>query len=117
VLSRCLAEERQAALHPPIHGALVDQDAALSQAFADFGIAQAVAHLPAHGHGADVLSNDPAGQGRARSPREASPAVSAAEALAAEWRGAIPGDSIRLAARARHRGVLLHVSLPGPTSL
>ena len=60
----CLAKQRQIALHPAIDGALIDQDAAFGQPFADFRVTEAVAHIPADGQGDDVV-----GKGAARERR------------------------------------------------
>jgi hypothetical protein len=55
VLAGSLAEQRQIALHPAIDRALIDEDAALHQPFTDFGVAEAVTHVPADGEGDDVV--------------------------------------------------------------
>jgi hypothetical protein len=51
VLACHVTEQRQIALHPAIDGALVDQDGAFGQLLTELGVAQAVAHVPAHGEG------------------------------------------------------------------
>src|SRR5438552_4068268 len=55
VLASHLAERRQKALHPAIDRALIDQDSALGQPFTDFGVAEAITHIPADGQGNDVV--------------------------------------------------------------
>lgn len=84
IAARCIAEQWQEALHPAIDRALVDEDAALRQPFADFGIAQAVADIPANREGDDVVWKRAAGERRDRAAGEAATAVTSAEPLAAE---------------------------------
>ena len=55
VLASHLAERRQKALHPAIDRALIDQDSVLGQPVTDFGVAEAIAHIPADGQGNDVV--------------------------------------------------------------
>jgi hypothetical protein len=55
VLAGYLPEQRQIALHPAIDSALIDEDAALRQPFTDFGVAEAITHVPADGQGDDVV--------------------------------------------------------------
>ena len=55
VPSRSLSEERKEALHPPIDRALVNEDAALGQPLADFGVTEPLTHVPADRQRDDVV--------------------------------------------------------------
>ncbi len=48
-------EQREEALDPAIHGAAVHDEAALREPLDNVGIAQAVADVPAHSQGNDLI--------------------------------------------------------------
>jgi hypothetical protein len=90
-LASCLVGQRQIALHPAIDGALIYQDAAFGQPFADFRVTEAVAHIPANGEGNNVVWRGAARERRTRASREPPTAATTAEPLAAELGGPVLG--------------------------
>jgi hypothetical protein len=53
-----VSEQRREPLHPPIHGDVIDLNAAFGQQFLDVAVRQAVAQIPAHRH-RDDLGGEP----------------------------------------------------------
>jgi hypothetical protein len=77
MLSGHLAKQWKEALHPAVDGALIDQEAALGQPFTDFGVTEAVAHVPADRNGDDVIR-----EGATRERQTRAPGVGGHEILA-----------------------------------
>jgi hypothetical protein len=49
-----VSEQRREPLQPPIHGDVIDLNAALGQQFLDVAVRRAVAQVPAHRHRDDL---------------------------------------------------------------
>src|SRR6266536_5379523 len=112
VLARHLAEQREEALYPAVDGALVDQDAALGQPFSDFGVTEAVAHVPTDSQDDNLVRKGATRKRRSRAPGEAPTTVATAETLSAELSGPVLGHDHRPTARARHQPVLPRSAYP-----
>ncbi len=77
-------KQREEALHPAVHRAAINHEAALGEPRHDVRVAEAVAHGVADGHGTHVVEEAVVREGRLRAGGEAAPALIAAPPLAAE---------------------------------
>src|SRR5205823_3956442 len=82
------------------------------QLFTDFGITEAVAHVPPDRQGDDVVRKGAARECRTRTPREAATAVATSKPLATQRRGPVLGHGFRTTARAQHQRDLLPSAYP-----
>ena len=53
--SRSFPEEREEALDPAVDGAPLNRETPLGKPFDNVGVAQAIAHVPAHSQGDDII--------------------------------------------------------------
>ena len=81
----------------------INRDAALGEPLADFGVAESVSYIPAHGRSDGVVGECAAREGATRASCEAPTATRASEPLATELGSSIPGHDFRVAPRASHR--------------
>ncbi len=85
-----ILEQRQEALYPVVDGGAVDREAACSERLDYVSIAEAIAHVPPHSEGNQVVGEAAAGEGALRAGGEAAPTVVTPPLPPAESRLPIP---------------------------
>ncbi len=102
-----ITKQRKEAPNPAIDSAAVDDEATFSKPLDNIGVAQAVANVPAHSKGDDVVRKAMVRKGTRRTGSEATSAIIATPSLPTKSRLSVFPSSLTVASNARHDHLLV----------